>query len=92
MLDTLGRAFALGDLDRHDLPCQPAPGLGGGRLVLAAQGESVLVFARNTELRGDILGGLGHRVDAVLRLHQFIDETPADGGVEQLGATAEGLL
>ena len=30
---------------------------------------------------GDVLGGLGHRVDAVLRLHQRIDEAPADGGV-----------
>ena len=36
-----------------------------------------------------VLAGLGHRVDAVLLLHQRIDEAPADGGVVDLGVARE---
>ena len=34
---------------------------------------------------GDVLAGLRHRIDAVLRLHQRVDEAPADRGVVDLG-------
>ncbi|MNP73041.1 hypothetical protein D3C76_1697010 [compost metagenome] len=60
MLDTLGRAFALGDLDGHDFPRQAATRLSGSGLVLAAQGEGVLVGARNAELCRHVLGRFGH--------------------------------
>ncbi len=58
---------------------------------LAAIGEGVLIGAVDAELFGDILGGLRHRVDAILRLHQRVDEAPADGGVEELRLAREGL-
>ena len=47
---------------------------------------------RDLVVLGDVLGRLRHRVDAVLLLHQRIDEAPADGGVLDLGAALERLL
>ena len=35
-------------------------------------------------LVSDVLGRLGHRIDAIELFHRRIDETPADGGVENL--------
>ncbi len=43
-------------------------------------------------LVSDVLRRLGHRVDAVQRLHPRVDEAPADGRVEHLGRALEGLL
>src|SRR5690606_40406310 len=57
-----------------------------------ARGESVLVGARDGEVLGHILAGLRHGIDAVLLLHQRIDQTPADGGVVNLGVAREGGL
>ena len=54
-----------------------------------AQRERVLVGARDLELLGDVLGRLGHRIDAVLRLHQRVHEAPADRRVEDLGVARE---
>jgi hypothetical protein len=50
-------------------------------LALRGQRHAVLRLALDAELLRDVLRGLGHRVDAVLFLHQLVDETPADRGV-----------
>ena len=52
-------------------------------------GEGVLVLPRDLELLGDVLAGLRHGIDAVLLLHQRVDEPPADGGVVDLGIARE---
>ena len=46
--------------------------------LLRAQRKGVLVGARHLVFLGDVLAGLRHRIDAVLLLHQRIDEAPAD--------------
>ena len=61
------RALALRDLDRHQLGGEEAARVRRRGALLAAQRERVLIGARDAELRGDVLAGLGHRVDAVLR-------------------------
>jgi hypothetical protein len=66
--------------------------LGSHGLELAGQGHAVLGFALDLELLGDVLGGLGHGVHAVLFLHQLVDEAPADGGVIDGVAAAEGAF
>ena len=83
-------ALALRDRDRHDLLGEPSVGLRRRRLLLRAQGEGVLVLARDVEVRGHVLAGLRHGIDAVLLLHQRVDEAPADGGVVDLGIAREG--
>ncbi|MNE26937.1 hypothetical protein D3C80_1203270 [compost metagenome] len=87
--DDLGRALALGNLDRDDFLGETAIGHCRGSAVLAAQGEGVLVGAGDVELFGDVLCGFRHGVDAVLLLHQRVDEAPADGGVEQFSLPRE---
>src|SRR6202030_3919288 len=47
---------------------------GGGGALLAAQREVVLVGARDVELRGHVLAGLRHRVDAEALLDARIYE------------------
>src|ERR1700704_5511336 len=42
--------------------------------LLRADRERVLIGARHLKFLGDVFAGLGHRIDAVLRLHQGIDE------------------
>jgi len=59
------------------------------RLGLAPRGKEILVFTRDLELLGDVFGGLRHGVDAVLIFNDSVDESPADGGVEDLGVAAE---
>ena len=61
-----------------------SPACGRRGALLRAQRERVLVGARDLEFLGDVLARLRHRIDAVLLLHQRIDEAPADGGVEDL--------
>ncbi len=84
--------LATGDLDGDDFVVEDAVCLGLGGLFLGAQGEQVLVFTGDLELLGDVLRSLRHGVDAVLLLHQRVDEAPADGGVFDLLATGEGTV
>ena len=49
--------------------------------LLAAGGESVLVFARHIMVGGDVVGGFGHGIHAELRLHFGVHKAPANGGV-----------
>ena len=62
------------------------------RALLRAKRESVLILARDLIVLSDVLGRLRHRIDAVLRLHQRIDEAPANGRVLDVGAALERLL
>jgi hypothetical protein len=83
--------LALAACDRHrdDLLSEPAALLRSDRLLLARQCEAILRLTRHAVLGSDVLCRLGHRVDAVLRLHQRVHEAPADRGVEDLGIAAE---
>ena len=92
MLVSLDRdrvGLALGHHDRGDLALQPAVRDRLRRAALAAPGVGVLVIAPDLKILGDVLGGLRHRIDAVLRLHQFVDEAPAERGVLDLGLAGE---
>src|SRR5262249_29409742 len=60
--------------------------------LLGARRKNILVRAWNLEFAADVLTGLGHRVDAVLLLHQRIDEAPADGRVVDFCRTGESFL
>ena len=84
-------ALAAGDLHRGDLAGEEAAVLRGLGAHLRAVGEGVLVGAGDLEVLGDVLRGLGHGVDAVLVLHQWVDEAPADRRVVDLGGTGERL-
>ena len=84
---TLGR-----DLDRDDLVGEIARRQRLGGALLRAQREAVLISARDLVFLGHVLSGLGHGVDAVLRLEQRIDEPPAQRRVVDLGAPLESLL
>mmetsp|Transcript_15807 Transcript_15807/g.43875 ORF Transcript_15807/g.43875 Transcript_15807/m.43875 type:complete len:229 (-) Transcript_15807:274-960(-) len=77
---------------RHDLAVEEAALLGGQRLGLRRQRHAVLRLALDAEVPRDVLRRLGHRVDAVLRLHEFVHEAPADGRVVDRVAAAERAL
>ena len=77
---------------RLDLLGEEARGLRLRGALLRAERKRVLVLARDLVILGDVLGRLRHGVDAVLLLHQRIDEAPADGGVLDRGAPLERLL
>ncbi len=83
-------ALAVGNGDGNDLAAEIAGVLRRLGAHLAAQGESVLIGARDGEIRGDILAGLTHRFGAVKLLHLRIDEAPAQCGVVHLGIAGEG--
>jgi len=85
-------ALFLGDGHRHDLARQVPGLLRRHGLELARQGHAVLRFALDLVVGGHVLGSLGHGVDTVLRLHELVDEAPADGGVVHRVGAAEGAL
>ena len=60
-------------------------------LLLAAQGERILIGTSDAELLRDVLGRLRHRVDAITRFHQRIDETPTDRRILDLRRARKGL-
>ena len=82
-------ALATLDGDGGDLAGEEAGGLGSAGLVLATEREAVLGVAGDLELLRDVLAGLRHGIGAVHRLHQPVDEAPADGGVVNLGSPGE---
>ena len=49
--------------------------------LLRAQGERVLVLARDAPALGDVLARLAHRLERELRLHRRVREAPAQGRV-----------
>ena len=60
------------------------------RLVLAGKRHLVLRLTRDLVVGGHVLGGLGHRVDAVFLFHETVDEAPADRRVVHRVGAAEG--
>ena len=85
-------ALALGDGDGNDLTVKKACVLRGLAALLRAQCHGVLVSARDIEVLRHVLSGFGHGVDAVLRLHQRVDEAPANGGVFHACCAREGAV
>ncbi len=85
LVDGYRSGLAAGHRDRGDFLGEIARRDRLSRALLRADRERVLIGPRHLKLLGDVLAGLRHRIDAVLRLHQRIDEAPADGGVENLG-------
>ena len=83
--------FAAWRRDRHDLFGEIAGGDSLAGALLRAQREGVLIGARDLEFLGDVLAGLGHRVDAVLRFEHRIDEAPAERGVVDFRRAGECL-
>ena len=81
LLDRDRPGFAARHDHRLDLLVEETRRLGLGGALLRAERKSVLVLAADLIVLGDVLGGVRHRIDAVLLLHQRIDEAPADGGV-----------
>jgi hypothetical protein len=90
-LDARDIALAVLDLHRDDFAGEAPVLLRGGGARLAAQRESVLVGARNLKFLGDVFAGLRHRIDAILRFHQRIDEAPADRRVIDFDMARESL-
>jgi hypothetical protein len=72
-----GHHRLLRKFDRHDFAGEAARRHGSGGAQLAAQCKGILVGAVDAALGGDILGGLGHRIDAVPLLHHRVDEAPS---------------
>src|ERR1043166_4732412 len=68
-------------LDRDDLLGEISARDRLAGALLGAPREGVLIGAGDLKLLGHVLAGLRHGVDAVLRLHHWIDEAPADRGV-----------
>ena len=91
LVDGHRSGLAAGHGDRNDLFGEIARRDRLAGALLRADRERVLVGARDLELLGDVLAGLAHGIDAVLRLHHRIDEAPADGGVVDLGRAREGF-
>ncbi len=70
LVDADRAGLAAGHRHRRDLLGEITRGDGRTGALLRADRERILIGARNLEFLGDVLAGLRHRVDAVLRLHQ----------------------
>ncbi len=87
-----GVAFSLRDRDGDDLLGKAAALLRPDGARLALGGIGILIGARDLVLGRDILRRLRHGLDAILRLHQRVDEAPADRRVVDFGTAREGRL
>jgi hypothetical protein len=85
-------ALLLRNRHRHDLAFEEPCSVRARIALLAAQRELVLIGACDAVLLRHVLRSLRHRVDAVLRLHQRIDEAPADCRVFDLRAPRESAV
>src|SRR5690348_13070946 len=74
--------------DRDNLFRQPAALHGSTSLLLAEQGEGVLVLARNAASLGDIFGGLTEGVGVPRGLELRVREAPAERGISHRGYAA----
>ena len=62
------------------------------RIWLLRAMRSCLRLALDFEIAGDVFSRFGNGIDAVLRLHERVDEAPADGGVVHCAVAAEGRI
>ena len=90
--DDNGLALLLRDRHRRDLGVEEAGLLRGHGLELRGERHAVLRLALDLEVGRHVLRRLRHRIDAVLFLHQLVDEAPADGGVVDRVAARERAL
>ncbi len=88
-VDDHGRATPGGNRHRNDFQRESSRRLRRKRPLLAAQGEGILVRARDAEAFGDVLAGLRHRIHAVLLPDQRIDEAPAERRIRELQVARE---
>ncbi len=79
----------VGNPHLNDFFSEKSCSLRSGSTLLTAQSESVLIFAGYLEIVRNVVGSLRHCVDAVLRFHQRVDETPANGSVFQFHVARE---
>ena len=63
-----------------------------GALLASATRRHPGLRGRYLKILGHVLRRLGHGIDAVLLLHQRVDEAPADGGVVDLGLAGKGRV
>ena len=82
----------LRDGDGRNLCVKKAGFLGSDGFELRGQRHLVLVFAADLVVGGHVFCRFGHGVHTVFFFHQLVDKTPADGGVKNLRAAAEGAL
>ncbi len=82
-------ASTLQDGDRHDLFAEAACFYRRLRPLLASEGKGILIEAADTKIRGHILGGLRHGIDAILCFEFRVDEAPAEGRIVDFGIAAE---
>ena len=73
---------------RGHLPIKESGCVRGRPALLASAGDRISIFATDRNPR-EILRGLRHGVDSKLFLHPSIHETPAEGGIIELGASTK---
>src|SRR6476661_8182000 len=74
---------AIADLHCSDLFGQPTFRPCARSALLAAQCICVLAVACNALLASKVVRGLRHRIDAIARLHHWIDAAPSKSAVLQ---------
>src|SRR5687768_14304627 len=67
--------------DRDELVVEPAGRGGLGPAPLRAEGERVLLLARDAVALRDVLAGLAHRLEREHRLHPRVRKAPPEHGV-----------
>ena len=81
-------AAPLRDLDRHDLPVEPAGLDRRDRALLALEREGVLALAAHAPALGDVLRGLAHGIRVVALGQPRVHEAPAERRVGELARAA----
>ena len=82
-------ALFLRDRNRCDFRIKKAALLCRYRVELRAQRHLILREAFDLEIISHVFRRFRHGIDAILRLHRFVDEAPADGGVVHRVGTAK---
>ena len=90
MIDQHRAFLAAGRLNRHDLGGEIAVAFRLAGAHLRAECKCVLIGTADLEFLRHVLSRFRHGIDAVLALHQRIDETPADCRVENLDLARKG--
>src|SRR4029077_16584723 len=78
------------DKNRRDFFSQPTLRLRAGSTLLTAPGVGVLTVAQNPALPSKVVRSLGHGIDAISRLHSWVNEMPSESAVLELLRSAKG--
>ena len=76
LLATLGHVYG------NDFILEDARLMRGDPTGLRARRKSILIRAADVVVLGHVIRRLGHGIDAILRLHLWVHETPADGRIK----------